>query len=84
MTATATDQQPQGADPEPGPDLPCDTRLATWIPADIDERLRLFAVIWHKGRLGRTLAEVLGSALPTVEAMGRQLQQRGGSGDDAN
>jgi hypothetical protein len=83
MTATTTEQQAQGAAPDQGPDVPCDTRLATWIPAGIDERLRLFATL-RRRPLGRTLADVLGGALPTVEDIGRELQQRGASGDDAH
>lgn len=83
MTATAEVQQPQGAAPDQGPDLPCDVRLATWIPGPVDERLRLFAALQRR-KINRVLAEVLSTALPTREELARLVGQKGASGDDAH
>ncbi len=66
-------------------DLPApprlDTRLDTRIPADVDERLRLTALVQRRS-LGRVLAEALEAHLQSRAQLAAQLQTAGGTPDD--
>ena len=55
-------------------------RLATWISADVDERLRLQAMV-SRLRLSQLLTDLLDQALPSVAELTAQLQ--GGARRDA-
>jgi hypothetical protein len=56
------------------------TRSATWISADVDERLRLQAM-FSRLRLSQLLTDLLDKALPSVAELTAQLQ--GGARRDA-
>jgi hypothetical protein len=56
------------------------TRLATWISADVVERLRLQAML-SRLRLSQLLTGLLDEALPSVAELTKQLQ--GGARRDA-
>jgi len=56
------------------------TRLATWISTDVDERLRLQAMV-RRLRLSQLLTDLLDQALPSVAELTAQL--RGGARGDA-
>lgn len=49
------------------------TRLATWIRADVDERLRLQALV-NRQRLSQLLTHLLDEALPSAAALTAQLR----------
>src|SRR5512135_93902 len=49
------------------------TRLATWISADVDERLRLQALL-NRQRLSQLITDLLDEALPSAAALTAQLQ----------
>ncbi|MGH3217899.1 MAG: hypothetical protein ACRDPY_04075 [Streptosporangiaceae bacterium] len=49
------------------------TRLATWISADVDDRLRRLALL-RRQRLSHLLTELLDEALPSAAELAAQLQ----------
>ena len=67
MTATQ-----QAGNPPPGERY--DTRLATRIPARINQRLRLLTVL-RGDRLQHVLAELLDRELPSAEQLAEQIEE---------
>ena len=57
----------------PPPDDRYDTRLATRIPARINQRLRLLTVL-RGDRLQHVLAELLDRELPSAEQLAEQIE----------
>jgi hypothetical protein len=49
-------------------------RLATWISADVDERLRLQA-LQQRQKLSRLLTALLDNALPTADELTTQMRE---------
>lgn len=51
-----------------------DTRLATWISAGVDHRLRLLALL-KRQRLSQLITDLLDQALPPVDELAAQLRE---------
>lgn len=50
------------------------TRLATWIGAGVDHRLRLLALVRRQG-LGHLLTDLLDQALPSAAELADQVRE---------